>query len=98
MNNNQIIFIIFICVISFYFMFYKSENLTNVSSEQSVIEQIFMYINNNPTGEFIDYINFLSSIKNTNLHIIDNEVFVTFKLLKKKNMFTTDDIKSAMKL
>lgn len=80
-------------------MFYKSENMTNVSSEQQlIIEKIFTYINNNPNAEFVDYINFLTSIKNTNLNIIDNEVFVTFKMLKKKNMFSIEDIKQAMKL
>ena len=98
--DNRISFILIIgVVVSFYFMFYKSEKLTNVSSEdQSIIEKIFMYINNNPESEFVDYINFLTSIKNTNLDIIDNEVFVTFKVLKKKNMFTMDDIKVVMKL
>lgn len=97
--DKQIIFIIIICIIAFYFIFYKTENMTNVTSEQqTIIENIFTYINNNPSAEFVDYINFLTSIKNTNLNIIDNEVFVTFKLLKKKNMFSIDDIKVAMKL
>lgn len=80
-------------------MFYKSEYMTNVSSDQqSFIDKLYVYITDNPDITFSDYINFITSIKNTNLNIIDNEVYVTFKLLKKKNMFSKDDIKEAMKL
>ena len=97
--DNQVIFIIIVCILVFYFIFYKSENMTNISSDQqSVIEQIYVYIMNNPDITFADYVKYLITIQNTNLDIIDNEVFVTFKLLKNKNMFTIDDIKSAMKL
>lgn len=97
--DNHIIFIIIVCILVFYFMFYKSEYMTNVSSDQqSFIDKLYVYITDNPDITFSDYINFITSIKNTNLNIIDNEVYVTFKLLKKKNMFSKDDIKEAMKL
>jgi hypothetical protein len=75
------------------------EAMTNVEPEQQqIIDKIYDYIINDPDITFVDYINFLSSVKNTNLNIIDNEVFVTFKLLQKKKMFSKDDIISAMKL
>lgn len=96
---NNLIVIIVILVSIYYFFFYKTENMTNVEpQQQQVIDQIYNYIVNNTDITLGDYINFLTSIKNTNLSIIDNEVFVTFKLLQKKNMFSKNDIISAMKL
>lgn len=75
------------------------EKMTNITDEeQKQINKVYNYVVNNPNSSFADYINYLTSIKNTNLHIIDNEVFVTFKLLQKKNMFSKADIVSAMKL
>ena len=73
-------------------------NMTNPSDQTSIMENVYLYIQNNPDDTFSDYINFLQSIGNINLNLIDNEVFVTFKLLKKRNMFTITDVQSAMKL
>ena len=81
--------------------YYKNENMTNMtnpSDQTSIMENVYLYIQNNPDDTFSDYINFLQSIGNINLNLIDNEVFVTFKLLKKRNMFTITDVQSAMKL
>lgn len=97
--NNTIIFVVFAIVIYLYFFMYKKESMTNVSIEQqNIIDKLYDFINNHPNAKFSDYINFLSSIKNTNLHIIDNEVFVTFKSLKKRNSFKKQDIIDEMKL
>lgn len=93
----NIIIITLIIVTIYYFFLYKIENMTNIESQQ-IIDKIFNYIISNNSNAFADYINFLTSIKNTNLHIIDNEVFVTFKLLQNKKMFSKNDIISAMKL
>jgi hypothetical protein len=98
MHDNTILIIIALVAVYFFF-FYKKETMTNISSEQQkIVDQIYNSIVNNPDITFVDYINLLSSLKNTNLNIIDNEVFVTFKLLQKKKMFSKDDIISAMKL
>ena len=95
--NNTTIFILCAVAIYFYFFVYKTESMTNVSpQDQNVIDKLFDFIT--PETTFSDYVNFLSSIKNTNLHIIDNEVFATFKSLKKRKMFTKQDIITEMKL
>jgi hypothetical protein len=71
--------------------------MTNISEgDQNVIDRLMGFITVDTT--FGDYINFLSSIKNTNLHIIDNEVFATFKSLKKRNNLTKKEIMNEMKL
>lgn len=96
MNNTSILIL---CAIAFYLYFYvyTKETMTNVSTrDQNVIDQLFTFIT--PETTFADYINFLTSIQNTNLHIIDDEVFATFKSLKKRNMFTKNDIVTEMKL
>lgn len=98
--NATTIFILFaIILIIFYFLTAKKESMTNVSEkDQMIVDKIFNYITNNPTGKFYDYIKFLNEIKNTNLHIIDNEVFSGFKSLKKRNLLTKNDIITDMKL
>jgi len=96
---DNIIIILIVIVTIYYFFFYNTENMTNIQPELNLmIDNIYNYIVNNQDATFADYINFLTSIKNTNLHIIDNEIFVTFKILQKKKMFSKDDIISAMKL
>jgi hypothetical protein len=99
-NENLTVIVGVVAVVVVYYLFInKTEKMTNVSIEQQqVINDIYKYIVNNPNVNFPDYIEFLLSIKNTNLNIIDNEVFVTFKLLQKKKMFSITDIISAMKL
>jgi hypothetical protein len=73
--------------------------MTNILPEQqAVVNLVYDYINATPDSTFVDYINFLTGIKNTNLDIIDNEVFITFKMLQKRNLFSKEDVISAMKL
>jgi hypothetical protein len=96
---NNILIIIVIVIIVYFLLNNNTEKMTNITDEeQKQIDKVYNYVINNPNSSFADYINYLTGIKNTNLHIIDNEVFVTFKLLQKKNMFSKVDIISAMKL
>lgn len=92
--------ILYLCIgaILFYFFFgYKKESMTNVSEkDQIIVDALFNYIT--PETTFADYLNFLTSIKNINLNIIDNDVFSTIKALKKKNLLKKEDIISEMKL
>jgi hypothetical protein len=95
----NILIIIAIMVLVYFLLNNNTEKMTNITDkEQEQINKVYNYVVDNQNSSFADYINYLTSIKNTNLHIIDNEVFVTFKLLQKKNMFSKDDIISAMKL
>lgn len=99
MIDTKIILYLCFGVILLYVLFfrYKNESMTNVSDKDNVIiDALFKYIT--PKTSFADYINFLTSIKNTNLHIIDNQVFSTFIALKKRNLLTKEDIISEMKL
>lgn len=100
MNNIIMITLAIVAITAAYYLFfYKIETMTNILPEQqAIVNLIYDYIITNPDGTFADYINFLISIKNTNLYIIDNEVFVTFKMLQKRKLFSKDDIISAMKL
>lgn len=99
MNNVLIIIAIAIAIAVYFLLNNNTEKMSNITDEeQTQMDKVYNYIVNNPNSSFVDYINYLTSIKNTNLHIIDNEVFVTFKLLQKKNMFSKVDIISAMKL
>jgi len=96
---NNVLIIIAIAIAVYFLLNNNTEKMTNITDEeQKRIDKVYNYIVNNPNSSFVDYINYLTSIKNTNLHIIDNEVFVTFKLLQKKNMFSKVDVISAMKL
>lgn len=98
MNNTILSIIIIVAFLSlYYFLFHTKESMTNVSFEQQTINNIYIYISNNPDITFADYINFLISIKNTNLHLIDNQKFLSFKILQKRNLFVKNDIENAMK-
>ena len=95
----EFILLLILGLFTLYYLFYNQENYTNISDkDQITIDQIYDYINTNPDNTFVDYINFLANIKNTNLDIIDNEVYATFKAAKKRNKFTKQDIIEEMKL
>jgi hypothetical protein len=99
MNQDTILLIIICILVIFYFCYVQKETLDNVSLENElIIDQIYNYIKSNPNGDFVEYANFLIGIKNTNLHIIDTEVFALFKGSNKRNKFTKDDIVTEMKL
>jgi hypothetical protein len=95
--TNTHIIIIVILLFS-YFLFFKKESYENVSPEiNTQIDQIYDYImNNDPT--YIDYLNFLINIHNTNILLVNSEVFALFKGAKKRNTFTKEMIIEEMKL
>jgi hypothetical protein len=98
MDNKTIFYLSIGAIILYVFFFgYKKESMTNISEEnQKVVDALFDYIT--PETTFSDYIIFLTSIKNTNLNIIDNDVFSSLKALKKKDLLKKEDIISEMKL
>ena len=98
MDNKTIFYLSIGAIILYIFFFgYKKESMTNISEEnQKVVDALFDYIT--PETTFADYINFLTSIKNTNLNIIDSDVFSSFKALKKKDLLKKEDIILEMKL
>lgn len=97
MDNNTILLIIALIAV-YYFFFYSQENMTDLTPEQqSFVDGLYNYINDNDLT-FEQYIQYLNSTRNTNLNIIDNEVFIAFKLAKKKGNFTKQMIMEEMKL
>lgn len=83
---------------------YRKEGITNVASVSSltsnenkeIAKKVYQYFVDHKTVDFVDYINFLTSIKNTNLDIIDLEVFYELKSLKKKGKLTLENILNEM--
>jgi len=94
--NEHLLLIGFLLVI--YFFLFKKESYANISPDiAKEVDQIYEYImNNDPT--YVNYLDFLINIRNTNVHIIDSEVFALFKGAKKRNTFTKDMIIEEMKL
>ena len=74
------------------------EKITNVENDKNteVAKQVYKYFIDTKNIDFVDYINFLTSIKNTNLKIIDLEVFYELKSLKKKGKLTLDSVRGEM--
>ena len=88
-RNAYYIIFTFVIVLALYWYFTSTETLENTDSPE--VDLIFNYINST-NGTFADYINYLTSIKNTNLNLIDTIVFATFLSRKKKGKFTKQDI------
>lgn len=96
MDNNTLILLALAAVAIYYFFFYKKEQLTNLTSEQqSLVDSLYNFINAQDVT-FDQYIDYLNKLQNTNLKLIDNEVFVGFKLAKKKGTFTKQMISAEM--
>jgi hypothetical protein len=75
------------------------ENSKNISKEdQELIDKIYMYFMTNKEVDFKSYLDFLISNNNKNLDIIDLDVFSTFKVLKKRDALTKNEIAKEMKL
>jgi ABC-type dipeptide/oligopeptide/nickel transport system permease component len=90
--------LILIAIVFAYFFFFKKDTFQNVSPEiNQQIDQIYDYIMNNDP-KYTNYLDFLISIHNTNLELINAEVFSLFKGAKKRNMFTKEMILEEMKL
>jgi hypothetical protein len=81
-----------------YFFSYETENMTNLTdNETDKVKQLLNYLQTTDNS-FSDYVKYLLSIKNTNLSLIDSEVFSTFKTLKKLKALTVQSIIDEMKL
>jgi len=87
------IVIIFIAVYIIFLIINPTiEKIGNVSNEDvEIATQIADYINSTD-NDFVNYINFLTSIGNTNLNIISVDVFYEFKILKKQNKLSIQNI------
>jgi predicted PurR-regulated permease PerM len=87
------IVIIFIAVYIIFLIINPTiEKIGNVSNEDvEIATQIADYINSTD-NDFVNYINFLTSIGNTNLNIISVDVFYEFKTLKKQNKLSIQNI------
>jgi len=99
--NKILIYVLLGLVIGYalYELTKTKEKITNVDNDKNTViaKQVYRYFVDKNNMDFVDYINFLTAIKNTNLNIIDLEVFYEFKLLKKNNKLTLDSILNAMK-
>lgn len=81
-----------------YLFLFKKDKFENVSPEiNTQIDQIYNYIMSND-AKYTDYLDFLIEIGNTNLEIINAEVFALFKGAKKRNTFTKEMILEEMKI
>ena len=96
LDNNTILILLVCAAAVYYFFYYKTEHFSDET--QSIIDKVYNYINANPKGEFVNYVNFLTSIGNTNLPLIDSDVHNTFKTLMKLNQFTKQSVIDEMKL
>lgn len=95
----EVISIIIIIAVIYIFWFYTNEHMTNVPDESKlVVDKVYDFIVARPEATFEEYINFLVSIDNTNLHLINNDVFAGFKALQKKGRFSKQDVVDEMKL
>ena len=99
MEMNQILVYVLLGLIIGYALYELTktnktkEKITNVDNDKNTViaKQVYRYFVDKNNMDFVDYINFLTAIKNTNLNIIDLEVFYEFKLLKKKNKLKLDN-------
>jgi hypothetical protein len=88
-----------IFIVIYFVVVRKREQLTNIPNEvQSHVDSIYNLIKDYPDVTFNEYLDYLINIKNTNLHIIDSEVFSLFKALHKKGKFSKQDIIDEMKI
>lgn len=95
--TNTHIYIAIALVLAYFFLF-KKDKFENVSPEiNTQIDQIYDYIMNNDP-KYTDYLDFLIEIHNTNLELINAEVFSLFKGAKKRNTFTKEMILEEMKI
>lgn len=68
------------------------EKIGNVSNEDVEIASKVVDYMNSTDNDFVSYINYLTSIGNTNLNIISVDVFYEFKILKKQNKLTIQNV------
>lgn len=87
-----------IIFLSVYFLFLiinsndNIEKIGNVSNEDVEIASKVVDYMNSTDNDFVSYINYLTSIGNTNLNIISIDVFYEFKTLKKQNKLSMQNV------
>lgn len=100
MKTIDTILITFIIVVLIYLIMSKGskkENLDNVSD--SFVDGVYKYIQNadNIDNTFENYVTYLINVQNTNLNLINEEVFAGFRYAKKNNIFTKQNIIDELK-
>ena len=88
-----------IIFLSVYFLFLiinsnndNIEKIGNVSNEDVELASKVVDYMNSTDNDFVNYINYLTSIGNTNLNIISIDVFYEFKTLKKQNKLSMQNV------
>lgn len=85
-------------IIIYYYSRNKRESFESLSKDDTKNAELILYFfkkgKKNP--DFIDYINLLNKIQNTNLKIINQETFFELKTLNKLNKLNVDAIKKLM--
>ena len=76
----------------------KNEGVENVYDEKTnmIAKKVYKYYMDKDNFDFVDYINYLTSIGNTNLELIELEVFYELKSLKKKGTLTLENVLNEM--
>ena len=91
--------IITLVVNYFYCRYFKIEKMENVSeADQKLIDNLYEYFSSGQATDYLGYLGFLESIKNTNLEIINSDTFSTLKTLQKKQILSKDDVARELKL
>lgn len=79
-----------------YYKYFRVENMTDLSeSDKLMVDKVFKYIRDTDE-DFKEYLKFLEESGNSNLKLIDTQLFNGLKFLKNKKMLTKTDIISAM--
>ena len=88
------IILVAICLLILYIISQYIKQQINNNTYDNNVTLIYNYIMNHDTKDtnYLDYIEFLKSIKNTNLNVIRQESYHTFNVLKKHNLFTKKSI------
>lgn len=97
----NILWIIALCIFIYiiYTSMSKKEKFESVLPEKDAENAkliLEFFKKSNEKLDFVDYINYLLSIKNTNLKIINQETFYQLKTLNKLNKLSLKDIEALM--
>lgn len=99
--KNMVIYILigFIVIYLLYILSNKQkEGITNVDDENNMViaKKVYKYYMDTKELDFVDYVNYLTSIGNTNLELIELEVFYELKSYKKKGKLTVNSVLNIM--
>lgn len=93
-----ILAILIISIIIYYYSRNKKESFESLSKDDTKNANLILYFfqKGKKDPDFIDYINLLNKIENTNLKIINQETFFELKTLNKLNKLNIDAVKKLM--